>query len=475
MDYLPDFAYIAAIPLQTDVASLSNYGVRSIIRFSPEMKMSRILSSIPEYAVRNNNSVELDIMIYPNIDLSYAAEQIRSQGYTVTNTREFGNIISVIAPQNKLQDIASIPFVYFVDAVSAPSIPDDNRARSLHRVNTVQNEYLGGRNYTGAGVIVAIADDGAIGPHIDFTGRVTQFTTAPGGTHGDMTAGIMVGAGNLNPAYQGSAPGAHINMYSISGYTHIIDAVANYNTLSTVITSTSYSQGSGGVYTADAQAIDNQIRTNPQLIHVFSAGNAGSGWSTITGGYKASKSVIACGNLNGYDVLENSSSRGPAEDGRIKPDICANGASQMSTDPNNGYEPGGGTSAASPSVAAVVTCLYEAYKTLNSVTNPPSALIKAVMLNSAEDLGNPGPDFQHGWGRVNTFRALTTLEENRYLTSSVNQGDSNVHVINVPPGVSQLRLMVYWPDYEGSPAASKALVNDINIMLTTPGGLNYNP
>ena len=476
MDYLPEFAFMAAIPVNTDVEILKNSKVRNLVEFSADMKIKAgLLENIPDWAKRNSNKVELDVKIHSNINLNFAAGLLKNKGYEVNGTSKFGNRVGVVIDENNIVELAELPFVYFVDAISAPPTPDDARARSLHRVNGIQNEYLGGRNYTGAGVTVAIADDGAIGPHIDFTGRVTQFLTNSGGTHGDMTAGIMVGAGNLNPRYKGSAPGAHINMYTINGYNHIVDAVNHYNNLNTVITSTSYTQGSGGVYTTDAQAIDQQIRENPQLMHVFSAGNAGSGWNTITGGYKAAKSVIACGNLNGFDVLENSSSRGPTQDGRIKPDLCANGFDQMSTDPDNTYSPGGGTSAASPSVAAVVTCLYEAYKSLNGGVNPPSALIKASMLNSAEDLGNPGPDFQHGWGRVNAFRALTTLEDNRYLSSSVSQGDSNLHILNVPAGVSELRVMVYWPDYEGSPAASKALVNDLNIVLSTPGGTDYEP
>lgn len=476
MDYLPEFAFMAAIPVNTDMEIFKDSKVRSLLYFSAEMKIKAgLIENIPDWARRNGNKVELDVKIHSNVNLNYAAGLIKNEGFEVTATSKFGNRVIVVVDESKITELAELPFVYFVDAISAPPTPDDTRARTLHRVNAIQNEYLGGRNYTGAGVTVAIADDGAIGPHIDFTGRVTQFLTNSGGTHGDMTAGIMVGAGNLNPSYKGSAPGAHINMYTINGYDHIVDAVNHYNNLNTVITSTSYSQGSGGIYTADAQAIDQQIRENPQLIHVFSAGNAGSGWNTITGGYKAAKSVIACGNLNGFDALESSSSRGPAQDGRIKPDLCANGFEQMSTDPDNTYAPGGGTSAASPGVAAVVTCLYEAYKSLNAGVNPPSALIKAAMLNSAEDLGNPGPDFQHGWGRVNAFRALTTLEDNRYISASVSQGDSNIHQITVPSGVSELRMMVYWMDYEGSPAASKALVNDLNIVLSTPGGTDYEP
>lgn len=79
---------------------------------------------------------------------------------------------------------------------------------------------------------------------------------------------------------------------------------------------------------------DKQIFENKDLIHVFSAGNsgnsdcgygAGAGWGNITGGHKMGKNSIAVGNLNQDGVIENSSSRGPASDGRIKPDICANG------------------------------------------------------------------------------------------------------------------------------------------------------
>lgn len=179
-----------------------------------------------------------------------------------------------------------------------------------------------------------------------------------------------------------------MTLVSINGYPHIVDAAANLINLGTVITSTSYSQGCGGEYTNDASAVDEQIRENPALIHVFSAGNAGtsdcgygagSGWGNITGGYKAAKNTIACGNLDYLGNLATSSSRGPAADGRIKPDICANGVDQLSTEPPNDYAPGGGTSAAAPSIAGIVATLYHAFKIHNNGQNPESPLIKACL------------------------------------------------------------------------------------------------
>ena len=68
-------------------------------------------------------------------------------------------------------------------------------------------------------------------------------------------------------------------------------------------------------------------------------------------------------------------------------------------------------------------------KELNGGVNPNSALMKCLMLNSADDIGNPGPDFKHGWGEVNAFRAIKILENGNYLNNSVSQGLNNQHLL----------------------------------------------
>ena len=65
---------------------------------------------------------------------------------------------------------------------------------------------------------------------------------------------------------------------------------------------------------------------------------------TFTGGHKAGKNVVCVGNLTSTDGLANSSSRGPAEDGRIKPDVCAKGTGVYSTIDVNSYAYKTGTS-----------------------------------------------------------------------------------------------------------------------------------
>ena len=127
------------------------------------------------------------------------------------------------------------------------------------------------------------------------------------------------------------------------------------------------------------KTVDNQIHNNTDLLHVFSAGNsnggcssygAGSQWGNITGGHKQAKNCMTTANLNATGGLSGSSSRGPAHDGRIKPDISANGINHNSTFPNNNYQVFGGTSAAAPGIAGISAQLYHAYKDLNGGNNP---------------------------------------------------------------------------------------------------------
>jgi PKD repeat protein len=488
MTYLPDQAYLSRIGTNAELPVLLSSGVRSVIALESWMKLDPALLSgnYPEWTVAADGSLDLSVYLHNASEWELAALFLRSAGYQLIKARAPMGSIALNIPAQELHLLALLPFVSYVAPVAPPDVPEDREGRSLHRSNAINSDAPMGRHYDGSGVGVVIADDGAVGPHIDFKGRLTQYTTdfSPGATHGDMTGGICVGAGNLDPTIRGHATGAHLYFYDIGGYPQISNAVSNLTNLGILLSSTSYSQGSGGEYTADASAIDQQISQNPTLIHIFSAGNAGGsdhgygagpGWGNITGGYKAAKNVIASGDLNDRDALENTSSRGPAGDGRIKPDLCANGYQQLSTAPGNGYQVGGGTSAASPSIAGTFTQLHHAYRELNGGNTAESALIRASLQNTAEDLGNPGPDFLHGWGRINALRAVKTLEENRYLSATVSNGVTNTHVINVPNKLKQLRLMVHWTDVEGSSLAAKALVNDLNLRLSDGMGTNWLP
>ena len=483
LQYAPKNAFMTAIPVRYDRSKLAAFGVRTVLQQEQAQKISRnIIGGFQDWAINEKGTVDLNVQYHGNIPTPLALRSAAKFG-TILGQQEKNKVITIRVSDFSLMSLAAEPWVFFVNTIAAPSEKEDTKGRSLHRSNAINTDFATGRHYDGSGVNVAIADDGIVGPHIDFTGRMTNFSTVPGGFHGDMTSGICVGAGNIDPTIRGMATGAYLYTFDIGAYPQILDAVANYSNYGIVIASTSYSQGCNE-YTSDTQFGDQLLYENPQLQFVFSGGNngtgdcnygAGAGWGNITGGYKQGKNVVACGNLSPLEVLDPSSSRGPSADGRIKPDICANGLDQMSTDENNSYQVGGGTSAASPGIAGIFAQMYQAYKTLTGLLNPPAPLIKACLLNSAEDIGTAGPDFTYGWGRVNAFRALRTLEESRYLTDSVDQGASNTHTISVPPGTTHMRVMVYWSDVGGSPAAAPALVNDLNMTVTDPSSGLWNP
>ncbi|MEM9821076.1 MAG: S8 family serine peptidase, partial [Bacteroidota bacterium] len=367
----------------------------------------------------------------------------------------------------------ALPWVRYVEIIDEEGKPESTEGRTIQKSNVINNSLSGGLRYDATGVHVLVRDDGVVGPHVDFQGRLTNLTTDFTGTHGDGVAGVMAGAGNIDPTVQAGASGADV---TVINYTSAFqdNTLALHQNEGVVITNSSYSNGCNAGYTSTTQTVDNQVFNNQTLMHVFSAGNsnnndcgygAGNQWGNITGGHKMGKNVMATANLFNDGSLVSSSSRGPAHDGRIKPDIAAHGQGQMSTDPNNQYAPFGGTSSAAPSMAGNLAQLYEVYKDLNGGTVPKSSLIKAAALNSATDLGHKGPDFKYGWGMINTGRAYDIIANNQYLFANITQGQTQNHTISVPSGTDQLRVMVYWHDPAAAVNTTRALVNDLNLTV----------
>ncbi len=397
------------------------------------------------------------------------------------------NILSAwVAPQ-QLVELASNPRVRFVEAFDPVQEAENLKGRAMHRVASVQPGI--GLGYDGSTVRVGLGDDGAIGPHPDYQGRIVYDRSgASSGDHGDHVAGTIFGAGNVDPDGMGMAPGAEMVYSNFPANYSNIDA--DYVTYSVRITSSSYGSTCNGGYTSTSQQLDQDIVSNPKLMHVFSAGNsgtsdcgygAGAGWGNITGGHKAGKNVIAVANLSSSDVVSSSSSRGPSADGRLKPDVSALGSSVYSSVTPQSYASYSGTSMACPGVSGGLAVLAQAFKETQG-SEADGGLLKAILMNTAEDLGNPGPDFTHGYGRIDLRKAVELVENGQFITGSISQGSSQTHSIPVPAGVSKLKVMVYWSDRAGNPLSAKALVNDLNASLSNGGGaallpwvLNPNP
>lgn len=488
LNYIPNNTFFASINQNADLSVLP-VGSK-VIEIQPNYKLtpSLIAEKYPVWTMASEDEISLTVFYFSTISEEAVKAELSKLNVTI---EEFAFDRKTAVVKLSLVDLDKLyasPLFYYFEELPAPGEPENEPGRTLHRSNTLWTEYLGGLEYNGEGITVMMQDDGVIGPHIDYTGRIDQSncsgcSTSTANDHGDHVAGTLMGAGNLDPETRGMAHGADLLVYNSFNSNYY--SVPGLNSSSgLVITSKSYGNGCNAGYTTLTHDLDAQVNQLPVLTHVFSAGNsgtsncgygAGSGWGNITGGHKSGKNVIAVGNLNSSDQIANSSSRGPASDGRIKPDICAVGTSVYSTEPNNTYGTKTGTSMACPGVAGIITQLYDGYRDLNGGADPNAGLIKASVLNTAEDLGNDGPDFTYGWGRINARRAFDLLSNNQYYSGSIIQGDSLTSQITVPSGVKEVRIMVYWTDVEGTVSASQALVNDIDMTVVDPTNQEFQP
>ena len=476
LQYLPNKAYFASIPTDLGFYEFKKLPIRSISKIKTTWKTTKKIQNknFGDWAFDGKNII-LSVFYFKNVTKDLVKNTFEENGFQVLNASNHFPIFKIKVPLHAVDLIAKFPFVSFVDQISEPGKPEGDPARHLHRSNMLDSDFPTGRHYDGTGIRVMVRDDGAVGPHIDFQGRLNQGTNYGGG-HGDAVTGMVGAAGNLDPTQRGAARGAEIFVrnYQSDFLDGIIDLYQNENVL---LTNSSYSDGCNNGYNDNASTVDFQVFENPTLMHVFSAGNAGgsdcnygagANWGNITGGHKIGKNVFTIGNVQPDGTLENNSSHGPATDGRIKPDLCANGV-MTTTTANNQYTTTNGTSFAAPAVMGVMAQLYQAHQELEGDI-PASALIKSILLNTATDIENEGPDFRSGWGIVNAHRAVRCLEDQRYLEDEIVQGENNSHNMTLTNDVRQLKVMLYWADAEGVPNVAKALVNDLDLNLTAPNG-----
>jgi uncharacterized repeat protein (TIGR01451 family) len=200
------------------------------------------------------------------------------------------------------------------------------------------------------------------------------------------------------------------------------------------------------------------------------------------------------------------SSRGPADDGRSKPDITAPGVNLISNrshasgagtlwgayDANYAYS--GGTSMATP-LAAGTAALVREWLQRQGAANPSAALVKATLLNttydmapgqygtgSTQEIPNSRPNNVSGWGRADvTFMDPAPAYASWYDDHSAGVGTGNIvqytDTVTTPLQVITdslpLRVMLVWTDPPASLSASRQLVNDLDLIVTGPGGTLY--
>lgn len=477
LDYLPNNAFMAAVSQGTDVNRFAINGIRSVFQLSVQQKTipSFIQGNFPVHAVKQAGTVDLTVTTYERLSLENINATFENLGIIVLEDMPMFKSFTVRIPQQRFMELVRLNFVQWVEAIDPPNVPENLLGRTLHRVNVLND---GLRNLKGEGVNIGIWDENAVFGHLDFTpiaGRLNIIEPGTPSSHSTHCAGTIGGGGYINPKARGMAPKSSIFSWNFSGNI-AVEAANGIPTYGLSVSSHSYGgtatcglTGSGVAYSTTSRNTDVNLNNFPNHLHVHSSGNSQTsctgGWSTITGSGKTSKNNILVANITTTEALSGSSSCGPTADGRVKPEISAFGTGVLSTYPNNAYGTISGTSMATPGVAGTAALLVQRFRQLNGNANPISSLIKNTLLNTAQDLGNVGPDYRFGYGRLNALSAVKILEDNRYIVNSISNGNSADITVTVPATAIRLQVMLTWNDPAGTANANPALVNNLDLTV----------
>ncbi len=548
LDYVPNNAFVVRMNDST-VAIISNLGhVRWIGHYLPEYKIDPSLQT----KMQENFSVELMISLFEPTDKGNVKEKVTeemiSQGGKILEDSN-NDRMHIEISSSKVSSLANIKDVKWIEEYEKPVMFNDV-ARGIINATYV-NENC---NLTGDGQIIAIADTGLdtgvnnISMNPDFYGRILAIQDIAGDGaedlqgHGTHVTGSALGDGSWsNGQYKGVAPEAQLVFQAIANADgNLIVPGNNVSSLfkpayelGARIHSNSWGGTGDGKYNMYSKDVDKFMWTHPDMLILFAAGNSGVDnnadgvidpdsiawpstaknclsvgasennrahtfgmtWGSIKDAFNVPIYPVAP--INNDYVADNPkgiaafSSRGPTDDGRIKPDVVAPGtyviSARSSVSDNEDvwgfvdehYVYMGGTSMATPIVAGSVALIRQNYVEKLNIT-PSAALLKATVINGASDL-QPGqygndvtgqPDHNQGWGLVNLKKSLYPDGGSIYFADNIELQTGDVVEKNyyVNSSTSPFKTTLVWTDYYGTVFAKKELVNDLELSVVKPDG-----
>lgn len=483
-DYLPDNAYNAIIDYSANVDGALQNNIYNITETKPEWKADDFVWKQVRASAK---PVEILVTVFPDVTAAQLSAQIAARGGKVNNSplQRYGSYRVTLAG-NQVYNLAQWYGIKYISPVT-DIVPLDLQSRPAVKGNVAAaSRNYGGYELNGDSVTVGVGDNCSGVLHADMDGRITDFSPAPLSHHGAHVNGIIGASALVDPLAVSMAPRVSLVDFL---YDLILPATgAMYRDYNMTITNNSYTLIAGsceycGTYDSYSQFMDTMALEYTEVQHVFASGNDGGmtcgsflrGFATVGGGYQPSKNTLVVGSMTDYLIQADDESRGPVKDGRLKPEMVAIGLGSYSTIAEDKYIWAAGTSMASPMVAGGLAILTQHYKRLNGGVQPRADIMRAVMLNGALDLGNPGPDFSYGFGGMDISRSLKILDAGNYRTNTLSNGDSQTVSVTIPPNTAQVKVMLLWNDFPGSALAAKELVNDLDVTVTDPTGATHLP
>ena len=372
-------------------------------------------------------------------------------------------------------------------------------------------------NLDGSGIKVGVWDGGSVrNTHQEFntTRVVKKNSTVAVDDHATHVAGT-IGASGFQASAKGMAPLVAIDSYDWNSDTAEMSAsgaAAANDSFTTKIPLSNHSYGFDAVtadmgrYETNCNELDALALSLPYYLVFWAAGNE-QDTLTALGGYQSitfsglSKNILTVGAADDAvtsgvrDVTKGTlayfSSMGPCDDGRIKPDLVANGVnvnSCISTSDTAYDATYSGTSMATPNAAGSATLLVQLYSREFSSQRMRSSMLKALLIHTADDVGRPGPDYQYGWGYLNVKAAAdvilahkASLAAPKMVDDSISNSSKTKSYNYVWDGTSPLKATLCWTDPAGAAqtatdSRTPNLKHNLDLKITAPDGTTiYQP
>ena len=445
------------------------------------------------------------------INENYVTQIKNASGITVLSKSKWMNCAYIIGSQSNIEALLDLPFVTNVEYADTslnlfPGAPIENKfaleeanqrinynyGSAANQIEMLSGDYLHELDYTGEGMIVAVLDAGfpsidtnpgfqkmrdenrILGTY-DFEARTENVDGTS--SHGFNTSSDI--GGFLQDEFVGTAPQASFYFF-VTEYTPTetpaeeawwVEALERSDSLGVDVVNTSlgyrvfdnpnydYSyEDLNGQTTFSARGAN--IAFDKGMILVTSAGNGGNTSFPTVGTPGDSPGTLTVGAVSSNGNYASFSSIGPTVDGRIKPDVMAQGASAAVISTSGGVDFSSGTSFSSPIMAGVVTCLWQAR------LQTPNGTIMQIIRESANLYNNPTDEM--GYGIPNFEDAYAALQqlglEDEFLMSNFalypNPVTSKIN-ISFPEEISNATFTIY------SILGNKVLSTEISRSLNS--------
>jgi len=521
--YVGSNAFFASTTPGVDAANISQTpSLARIVPIERAWKMHPLLlvGEAPSYSVVEPQKGDVPPVVGAYVlfhaDIALVPDGVNlavTHGAMVRSNLETVNGLVIELPFANIAALADEDSVQWIEPPLPRMVEVNNSNRVITGANVVQAPPYG---LNGSGVTVLVYDGGfALAGHQDFGGRLTVRDSSGLSNHATHVSGTVGGSGAASGGnFRGMAPAVTIQSYGFEydgsgiflysnpgdmeddydGAINSFGADISNNSIGTNTCANGFPCSITGDYGVTSALIDNVVKgslgapfrvvwaNGNERSCPFCPGEHQNGYHS-TAPPACAKNHLTVGALNSNDDSQTSfTSWGPCDDGRLKPDVSAPGCQSnddggvTSCSSSGGYTVFCGTSMASPTVCGLGSLLLQDFRA--QYPGEPdfrNSTLRAMFAHTAQERGNPGPDYQFGYGSVRIQPAVDFLRTGNFLEQSVDQGETYAVLVVVAPGETVLKATLAWDDPAAAPNVNPSLVNDLDLVVFDPSSNQHFP